>query len=106
MISKDLFIKSINAIKRYDELRNKLYQMGIDLDCKDDSPINEIIDCLSTALSENMNDKDDYSMIDYFMHELDFGRKEGIHVWEANGDEIPLHSVEDLWNYLIQYIND
>ena len=101
MISKELFIESINAIQDYEKLRDELYHMGVDIDCRDNSPLNKVIDCLSKVLSESMNDEVgiDGTTIDWYLYD-------SYHqIWDADGIKIPMNSADDLYNFLVKCHN-
>ena len=103
-MTKELFIATINSIKKQIEIDRKnssmLQEMFPDdiIYCGDNS---ELFNALNKILKESM--KDEYDWIDYFIYELDFGEKyrNGM-VKESDGSIIDLSNVERLYEFLIK----
>lgn len=62
-----------------------------------------IIDQLIKVLQVAFNDNHEHSWIDYFIYELDFGKKnKSLKVTGSNGENIPLSNAGQLYDLLIE----
>lgn len=102
MLSKELFIETIDFIRDRNDQENKIHQMfkeeftdGIFW------PYNRYENQLVKVLTEIMDDKET-EWISYYCWEKDFGRDSRLQVFDKDGKEIHLISSEDLWNLLTQ----
>ena len=102
MLSKELFIETIDFIRERNDQENKIHQMfkeeftdGIFW------PYNRYENQLVKVLTEIMDDKET-EWISYYCWEKGFGRDNKLQVFDKDGKEIPLVSSEDLWNLLTQ----
>lgn len=104
-ITFEQFSKILAAISDMNELQDGL------LDCinKYNKKQNEYGDLYIPSLEDQVvellkvmfNDKDDW--ISYWIYELEFGRKADKYtVADENGNNIPLKTIEDLWNLLLE----
>lgn len=103
MISFEDFERYLNSIQELFELQDNISRV-ISMYGKSKEEMIEIsFPTLSTeligALEKVFHDKN--SWISYWIYELDFGNKykEGS-VIDADGSDIPLKTIEDLWNLL------
>lgn len=105
MITKSLYLKCLDALEEFDNLSTKLRELGVDIDCIDDSPFYKICYQLQHLMEYCTKDtEDDYStMLEYFIYDRDYGRNMRNYpcLWDKDGNEIPLKTKEDLWNFLI-----
>lgn len=104
-MTKELFITTLNSIKKQIEIDKKNSSMLQEM-FPDDSIYcgynnSELFNSLNLILKEQMKDDDDW--IDYFMYELDFGKKyrKGM-VKESDGTIIDLSNAERLYEFLIK----
>lgn len=58
----------------------------------------EMEDRLVASLERELGDT--YHELSYFIYDLDFGRKEGIAVWDEHDNPIPLHTIQDVLNLI------
>lgn len=113
MISKDLFVETINFVKERNEFEIKLNDMLTEEygDCvffPSDKWINKVVQLLSAGFDYEEEIISDW--IYYFMFELDFGAKwkEGCVIEIKNVDDkevevdIPLGTPEDLYDMLFK----
>ena len=103
-MTKELFIKHMNDIINLWEFEDSINSVVSKYNQKN-MEISSIyfpslIDNVVELLELNMNDSDE--MISYWVFELDVGKtyRDGC-VSDADGNVIPLKTLDDLWNYLI-----
>lgn len=97
MITKELFIDSVEVLESMDKFTDSLCEIGIDimdLDAYNDA-VTTIIDLLKYCTEED--DNAIISDIEYYLYE---GNKEEDRVWDGEGTVIPMKDAEDLWNYI------
>ena len=101
MISKELFVKIINELKKLKDIYDEINNIGRKL------AMFEIYNCehedlVFKLLQEIFKDKEN-DWIGYYLYELDFGTKwcKG-KVTDENGNDIPLKTAEDLYDILIK----
>ena len=99
MLSKELFIETIDFIRERNDQENKIHQMfkeeftdGIFW------PYSKYENQLVKVLEEAMEDSERW--ISYYCWEKDFGRDDKLKAFDEDRKEIPLTSSEDLWNLL------
>ena len=104
-MNKELFVSTINSIKKQIEIDKKNSSMLQEM-FPDDSIYcgynnSELFNALNKILKESM--KDEYDWIDYFIYELDFGEKyyDGC-VLDKDKSTINLSTVENLYEFLIK----
>lgn len=100
-MKKETFVRVINAIdaqySRDKEHAKKLEEIFPDSTIMP-SYSEELIGAIVDALKVEMCDSD---WIDYYMYELDFGRKnKQLKAYDENGVEMPLSTPEDLYDLL------
>lgn len=102
-LTKELFIEIINTIEkqyRYDEKCSDAFQIILPHDhisCYDNSLLqNQLIKILKIGAGDNIND----GLTDYYIWELDFGRKWKRGCVTIKEKDIKLKTAEDLWNAL------
>lgn len=102
MISKELYISSVDILKRVSDYMDSLRALGIDIDCKDDSPLTELQCQLMQVLEQCTGDEaDGYgTMLQYFCYDRDFGRRTKDYpcMWDKDEKVIPFKTAEDVWN--------
>lgn len=105
MLSKQLFVKTINELKDFDEVSNKVhnYLKKYFLDFNITPLLFE--ELIVELLESSMNDK--YEWISYYLYELDYGRsfKMG-DVTEEDGTEIDIGTPEKLYDFLVKEYGD
>ena len=105
MLSKELFVKTINELKDFDEVSNKVsnYLKKYFLDFNITPLFFE--ELIVELLENSMNDK--YEWISYYIYELDYGKsfKMG-YVTEEDGTEIDISTPEKLYDFLIKEYGD
>ena len=99
-VTKEWFIKNVNAIEQNLGWLDKLYEAEILSEDFIDK-IGFAIEQPVRMLQELMDDEEDW--IGYWIFELDCGRKwtPGC-VEDKDGDEVKLQTAEDLWNVLTE----
>jgi hypothetical protein len=103
-ITKEVFIKIMEAIQaqdKHDRACAKAFKVILPNDFTTRYDNDRMIEMLIEILKEAMADTWEYSFIDYFIYELDFGRKykDGCIVSETK-ENINLSSIEKLWDFL------
>lgn len=103
IITKEEFIEYVKSLQNLNDFQKGVIDLARKYDPYADLGIMEYPNCadeLLTLLEKIMHDTDKW--ISYFCYEIDFGRE-----WEpgmcwADDDitEIPLQTIEDLWNVL------
>lgn len=101
MLSKEVFSEYMDELKR---IIDDSYQVSIALKrlspdfggFANDRAERIIIDLLKIV----MNDTGKYSDIDYFIYELEWGTKYEKGCYSEAGIDIPLRTVDDLWDRL------
>lgn len=91
----DTFSETLEALENYDNFYQACYDNGISLaDC---NALSNLESAVVKILEETLNDVDGW--VAYWCWDLDFGRDwhEGI-VTEADGTDICLETMEDLWD--------
>jgi hypothetical protein len=103
MFDKDFFIETINEIeKQYNHDRKcsqaikVIYPHDYITTYDNQFLYNQLIKILKIAMNDNHSD----SWIDYYMWELDFGKKWETDSVEINGKNIKLKTADDLWDLL------
>lgn len=95
-MTKENFSELINAVKNHSEYIWNLYKdYGIDFV---NSPVMEIENEITKYLKAQFDDKCDW--IGYWMWELNFGENWKPGTVTENGNDIPLKTIDDLWNLL------
>lgn len=95
-MTKENFSELINAVKNHSEYIWNLYKdYGIDFV---NSPVMEIENEIIKYLKVQFDDKRDW--ISYWMWELNFGENWKPGTVTENGNDIPLKTIDDLWNLL------
>ena len=61
-----------------------------------------IVEALKREMDDTETDPDGQSWTDYFIYELDYGRKnDDLKAYNADGSEIPLATAADLYRFLV-----
>ena len=102
-ISKEVFVKTINAMKEYNRKIDAI-QTVLEENCEDaifflPSLWGDLINVIKDAF----NDEDEYGgMIEYFIYDLEFGKqwKPGI-ITDINNKDIKMQTPEELYDYLV-----
>ena len=105
ILKKQTFVEAINAIDNlhkekidFAQKMAKCFPNSRSADFMNDNDC--VINALIAVLQEIFNDKNEHSWIEYFLWELDFGRENWrLKVYE-NGNEIPMASAEQLYDFL------
>lgn len=106
MITKELFIESIEAIRKQHEhdvecslVLKKIYANAFTTNLLYDNHIlsNQLTKILQVAL----NDEHEHSWIEYYMWEMDFGKKD-LGVWRKDGSKVDLSDAGKLYDFLIE----
>jgi hypothetical protein len=96
LIKKEQFLDMMQTVEDYWDWDSQLYDLGVEIDSV---PLTRMLSDFIDALKILVNDKDD--MIEYYCWELEFGKRwQPRMVIDSNGEDIPVASAEDLWNYL------
>lgn len=106
MLSKEKFIEYMNFIKKMNESENRIQEVLQKeiTDFRGGFLYSNYEFMYVKLLKEIMDDKNDW--IEYFLYDLDFGAKwETGSVVEMDGTEMPLGTVENLYDLLIKYKN-
>lgn len=103
MISRKLFIESINAIEAqytHDEKCSEAFKviLPVGIATYDNHSLsNQLI----KLLQELMGDDNSHSWIEYYCYEKEFGKRTDLKVTD-NGQEVPLNSPGDLYDLIIR----
>ena len=95
-LSRKDFTNAIQAIIDVMETNTKLEDL---LDCSVIEYNHRLGAATVSLLSNVMNDKETW--IDYWLWELDCGRRDDLVVTEADGTPIPMKTIDDLYNILV-----
>lgn len=106
MISKQKFVETINILKEQTEQDGKFgafIDEMFETDCSRYKNY-KLIEATIDLLKEQLNDNSDYSWIDYYCYEMDFGNNpSNLKAYYKNdGPEIDLSSPEALYDFLIE----
>lgn len=100
MISKEEFIKLISEQKKWD---NRLDEIGKILDC---SPLDmdwvEYGALLFERVINILFDMEGVDNINWWLYEKPI-LSLSTRIWDADGNEIPMETIEDLWNIVKNY---
>jgi len=84
----------LNLIDADNERTLEAYKLGIDLS-EFDEPKQEVI----SILLKRVLNEDQYETLSWWMYEKDFGRREDLQMWDADGSEV-CRTVEELHQFL------
>ncbi len=103
IFTKDLFIETINEIENqynHDRKCSDAFKVILPNDytsCYDNHYLqNQLMKILKIAMDDNNKD----SWIEYYMWELDFGKKWKKGYITSDGKDVKLRNVSDLWDLL------
>lgn len=100
MISKEEFIKLISEQKKWD---NRLDEVGKILDCNPlDMDWVEYGALLFERVINILFDMEGVDNINWWLYEKPI-LSSSARIWDADGNEIPMETVEDLWNVVKNY---
>lgn len=107
-MNKELFVNSMNTLKKYSDWEHKLYELGVNFWEREE--IQNLINSYIELLIDECHCEIDEicgSDIEYFIYETDWGKnadKYCIYETDENGNktEYHLHTIEDLWDYLVK----
>ena len=107
-MTKDLFTETISEIAKqhnHDRKCAEAFKVFLPNDYTSNYDNHWLQNQLVKILQLEMNDNTEHSWIEYFMYELDFGRK-----WKKGnviikGKNVPLKNSHDLWDLLNLEIN-
>ena len=88
------FTRLIELIQSDNTRTRAAYKLGIDLSEFSESA-QEVID----LLLRHVFDEHQYECITWWMYEKDFGRREDLQMWDADGNEV-CRTVEELHQFL------
>jgi hypothetical protein len=106
VITKELFVKVINALKEQSDHDDKCVD-AFNVILPDDRVMGysntKLVIMLQDLLELSFKDNTEHSWIEYFIYELDYGRKytEGC-ATEADGTNIDLSTPEKLYKFLLK----
>lgn len=106
-MTKELFIETIEALKNQDEHDRKCakaFKTILHNDYVSSYDNHWLTNQLVKILQVAMNDKSEHSAIEYFLYELDFGRKYTEGCITQYGKNIDLSDAGRLWDYLNEKI--
>lgn len=98
MITKSLFIECIEKHKSQNKILDQLEELGFEI--WDTSVIEFGWQMFDVFIKSNFNE-DGQDWINWWLYECDFcsDRK----AWNEDGSEIPIETVDDLWNLVEKY---
>lgn len=101
-MNKEKFIKLINHIKNANNNVDKLYELGVDIM---DNPIYEAFNRVVSLYLESSFNESGIETIEWWLYEYSDEDKENkvVAMWEADGTEIDVSTVEKLWEYVSEY---
>lgn len=106
MLSYTKFKKHLNNIKKLRDLNYKTAEFSRKLD-KNSYGIyifDKAIDDLVELLTDVMDDK--YKYIDYYIYEIDWGKKGKDCITFASGEKVSLYTVRQLYDFIIENNED
>lgn len=91
----------MNGIEKEVKFQDKVYSAFIEMggDYYRDTPS---VDMMIMLLDKIFCDDSDYPLIDYWIYELDFGKKWKPGCVTDNGEEVELWSISDLYDALVK----
>lgn len=95
MISKEDLKQIIELMTSHHDRTQDAYKLNIDLIEYNDS-LYKVID----ILFDNVFLKNQKDFLEWYMYDKDFGRREDLKVWDDNGKEIEVNSIDDFYNTL------
>lgn len=95
MISKEDLKQIIELMTSHHDRTQDAYKLNIDLIEYNDS-LYKVID----ILFDNVFLKNQKQFLEWYMYGKDFGRREDLKVWDDNGKEIEVNSIDDFYNTL------
>ena len=102
-LKKETFCKAVDSIEKYWRTLEKISNLGLNIyECEDITSIaDRFSDFLSELLELEQNDVfgDD---IQYYMIELDFGKKWKQGMVTLDGKDIKLQNSQDLWDLIVE----
>ena len=107
-MKKELFIESIGAIEkqyRHDQKCNEAFEVILPNDFITYYDNHWLTNQLTKVLQIAMDDENKDSWIEYYMWELDFGKKWKKGYITIRDKDVPLQNAGDLWNLLIENKN-
>ena len=84
----------LNLMDADNKRTREAYRLGIDLS-EFDEPKQEVI----SILLKRVLNEDQYETLCWWMYEKDFGRREDLQMWDADGSEV-CRTVEELHQFL------
>lgn len=102
MMNKENFIKLISHIRNANNNVDKLYELGVDIM---DNPIYEAFNRVVSLYLESSFNESGIETIEWWLYEYSDEDKENkvVAMWEADGTEIDVSTVEKLWEYVSEY---
>lgn len=102
-LKRDAFCKAVDSIEKYWRMLEKISDFGLNIyECEDFTAIaDRFSDFLSELLELERNDVfgDD---IQYYMIELDFGKKWQPGMVTLDGKDMKLQNSQDLWDLIVE----
>jgi hypothetical protein len=105
-ISKKMFTEGMGVIEyqmthdsKYADALSKVFKCYVDL-YDSHMPVTFICDIFIAALEPNVKDRGD-SIIDYFIYELEFGKKYKDGCYLVNKKPVDISTVEKLYDHLV-----
>ena len=100
------FLAALEAQAEKDCRNSKLMQQIFPEACGmeyDNTLLHEaIVEAIKREMDDTETDPDGQSWTDYFIYELDYGRKnDDLKAYNADGSEIPLATAADLYRFLV-----
>ena len=92
-------------LKNYMEYENSLSEFGVNLWERDEvqNLLCSYVNLLAYCTKDISEDKRFPNNLDYFIWDTEFGAKADEYViTEPDGTEVKLHTVEDLWDYVVK----
>lgn len=101
MISKELFIKTINLMEKYDSEIDKWIDFGLDIF---ETPLCSIPCEIFNCWIDSHFNTDGKDWIDWYLYERkSIITKEILPCYDENDNKFYVNSVEDLWNIVKDY---
>ena len=97
ILSRKDFRVALQSIIKVMETNNKLEGL---LDCSV-IEYNHRLSAVTVSLLSNVMG-DDFDWIEYWLWELDCGTRDDLGVFRKNGEPIPLKTIDDLYNLLVE----
>ena len=103
-IDKETFIKCMSSLEALDKFISKLNDVGINLfeNYEINTVIDNFTDLLSNCVDDEINQKNIYSNLSYFIYDLDWGKNYKPGMVKEDGKDVNFSTIENMWEYFVR----